>query len=150
MLVHHRGNHGGAGAKDGSDGGGGFTGRGHAEEGGGGRGGGGGGGGRLVEQISVPKRRAELGFREKPWTDRTDRERENIIPTFVGGFQTSYHIFIIISVYKKLEKPEQIINNQHPQGLMTTICHLVRSDSLQIDFYVSFGTGGAQIDLDVL
>lgn len=33
---------------------------------------------------------------------------------------------------------------------MRTICHLVSSDSLQIDFYISFSTGGAQIDLDVL
>lgn len=60
MLVHHRGNHGGARAKNGSDGGGGVTGRGQDEGGGGGRGGRG-----IIEEISVSERRAQLRLRKK-------------------------------------------------------------------------------------
>lgn len=62
MLVHHCGNHGEAGAKDGSNGGGGFTGRGHAE----GRGGGRGEGGRILE--------AQLRLRKKAWAEGTERK----------------------------------------------------------------------------
>lgn len=70
MLVHHRGNHGGAGAKDAEDGGGRFTGWGHAEGGGGGKiGGGRGGGGRILKQTSVLHHRDQLRLWRKTWTE---------------------------------------------------------------------------------
>lgn len=70
MLVHHCGNHGGAGAKGASHGGGGFTGRGDPE----GRGGSRGGGGRILEQISVLQ--AQLRFRTKACADGMERRSE--------------------------------------------------------------------------
>lgn len=79
MLVHHRGNHGGARAKDGGDGGGGFAGRGDTEGGGGSRGGE--GGGRVLEQISVLQCRPQLRLWRKPWTEMVDKKRKHCSKT---------------------------------------------------------------------